>query len=578
MRVFIHDLYAPLNHKSALGDDLGRPGVASWVPPFDQRRLAAYRILAAYRDNVARQYLPSTLPDDAIDKYREYGHAGLLVQSARAACLGDEQTLTVVGSDAEGDTAEGETPTVPVAAAALSWLQQWARKERLSLRLQEAEEDAVCLGDAVYTLGWDVEKKRPRLRIYDPGFYFPVLTGDQDADEFPGRHHIAWETELDDGTVELHRLTWSLGPIRPLTDPAAAFDEIPSPAFDPGTGRPVLRNGDRVDTEGRIVRDYAWNTTPSRTTCYFTHAVWRLRDVTGNLFNLDPATARYPIGPDGQPQRDIDLKLDFVPVVHVPNDAAGRRHFGRSILLMVAQVLDDLSGADTDLQESSALVGSATMVTKGGPAGDLDVGPGSRLDLPVGADASYLDTSRNLDALLKYKGSLEKTLSVNSRLSDALLGRVDASNAVAALAITLSFGPTENLVREMRLSRAEKYPLLLKFALRMAQAAGQLAAGATPDASIEFGPFLPADRAQAVEQVTKALAENAMSRSTAVHVLMAAGFPIEDAQSEVERIGHEDFTGASELLDALGDEQAVADYLGRKLPGAAAAGGGGEGS
>lgn len=548
MRPFVHDRYAPLSHKAAMGTaGVGRPGGPTWVPDDDRRRLMAYQLLAAYRDNVMRHYLPDGLSEDAVAKYREYGHAGRIVVAARSSLLGDEQTLAV---PALGDATDAPTAEQTAAQKALDWLRSWALKERLWLKMALAEQDAVGLGDAVYVLRWDALKKRPRLTQYDPGFYFPDL-GSLDDDEFPRRVHLAWEEERYDGKTDLHRLTFELGRIRPALDPDREFGTVQY-LYDE-QGRPVPQDGDSVDADGYLVRTYAWDTQPSRETCHFTHAVWDLGAVRGSVYDLDLSTARYETNRAGELLRQRDLRIDFLPVVHEPNTPSGAEHFGQSVLMLVAQILDDLAYTDTDLAESGALVGSATMVTKGGPAGDLAAGPGARLDLPPGASAEYLDTSRNLDALLKLDEHLKDTLSENSRVSKVSLGRVDASNAPSGLALALSFSPEEGLVREMRQVRDEKYPLLLRMVLRFAQSAGQLEKGPTPEAVVQFGSFRPSDQAEAVEQVARGLETGAISTRTGVLILQRAGLPIEDAEKEIQRIGR-DQAGKVEQLLQLGPE------------------------
>ncbi len=550
MRPFVHDRYAPLSHKSAMGTTgLGRPGGPSWVPDDDRRRLMAYQLLAAYRDNVMRHYLPDNFTEDAVLKYREYGHAGRIVVAARSSLLGDEQTLAapILGRDVDADTAEQTAAT-----KALDWLREWADKERLWLKMALVEQDAVGIGDGVYVMRWDSTKQRPRLKKYDPGFYFPDLDSlDEEGDEFPRTVHMAWEEQTSNGRIDLHRLTWRLGLIRPQLDPDREFGTVQY-LYDE-QGRPVPQDGDRLDADGFLTRQYAWDTRPSRQTCHFTHAVWDLSKVRGTLYDLDPDTARYVSNSDGELLRERDLRIDFVPVVHVPNTPSGEEHFGQSVLMLIAQVLDDLAYTDTDLAESGALVGSATLVTKGGPPGDLQAGPGPRLDLPVGGSAEYLDTSRNLDALIKLSEVLKDTLSENSRVSKVSLGRVDASDAPSGIALALSFSPEEGLIRELRQVRDEKYPLLLRFALRFAQGAGLLEKGPTPLVTVQFGSFLPADQAQAVEQVSSSLEAGAMSTHTAVVTLQRAGFPIVDAEKEVERIRRDQAEQIATLLD-LGPE------------------------
>src|SRR3954451_6002625 len=99
MRAFVHDLWAPLNHRDAMGDGISRPpNVDTWIPDDEARRVAAYLVLAAYRDNCSRYHMPDILwqrPMQTIladgtsmqveagkapaEKYREYGDPGLLI-------------------------------------------------------------------------------------------------------------------------------------------------------------------------------------------------------------------------------------------------------------------------------------------------------------------------------------------------------------------------------------------------------------------------------------------------------------------------------------------------------------------
>lgn len=177
MRPHIHDTWAPLAYVPELdvSENSRPPGSHTWVDNYDARRLAAYRILAAYADNIRRFYLPDHTWDSRVEnvdglirvhraeasQYREYGDPALIVDTARALILGDDQSV-------EFPDAEDDEPT-----DLEKWVLDWARKERLTQKLLQGEANSVGLGDGVYVLGADPEKRRPRLRVYDPGFYFP---------------------------------------------------------------------------------------------------------------------------------------------------------------------------------------------------------------------------------------------------------------------------------------------------------------------------------------------------------------------------------------------------------------------
>src|SRR5436190_2052531 len=70
------DLWAPLSHKAAFDRPQGY--APTWVDQSSWRRLAAYCVLKAYCENVARDYL-RTEDEDEKAAHREYGDADLIV-------------------------------------------------------------------------------------------------------------------------------------------------------------------------------------------------------------------------------------------------------------------------------------------------------------------------------------------------------------------------------------------------------------------------------------------------------------------------------------------------------------------
>lgn len=551
----LFDAWTPMSFKRALGAKK-QPGnswaAPTWVGGHD-RRLTAYKVLQAYQDNSARVFL-STTDQTAIETHREYGDAALIVNQIVAAVLGEGQEIVVPGADDDKPDQE--------AVALQEWLRDWAEDERLALKLLETERNAVGLGDGVYVLGWDKAKGRPRLRVFDPGFYFPVLN-DSNEDDYPPKVHLAWELESDKpGQRKIRRITWELGPIGPAS--------VPGLLGRLTGGAPVPLDGDTLAEDGTITRQYPWNDKPSTTTCYMTDAVWTLDMAATDIDDLTGGTAQYAVDDDGEVNLR-DLQIDFIPVIHEPNTVAIQNHYGRSSLATILQVLDDLSNADTDLQAASATTGKPVIALSGATFGDRrpTYKPGEVLEVGDGR-MDVLDTSRALDALIKYVEFLMSRMSVNSRVPEAVLGRVKPSEVPSGLALALGFGPLSSMIDEMRLVRDEKYPLLLKFVWRMAMAgqAENVPAKWVPGTKLELGSFLPQDQAAAVEAVTKLLTSKppAISLETAVQILMGAGLPIEDAAEEVQRIQSRDFAGADELLTATGDEDAVFEYLGRDKP------------
>lgn len=567
----VFDAWTPMAFKRQMGSRSATSGAGAgfappdWVGPEHHRRLMAYAILRAYQDNAAREFMLSQDRVD-IDERREYGEAALVVNTVLGALLGEDQTIATDGAeDADGDDS---TPEAEAALQLQEWLSQWAEDERLGLKMIETERRAIGLGDGVYTLGWSPAKGRPRLRVWDPAFYYPVL-GDGNEDDFPERVHIAWELpeeESPPGKTQVRRITWELGRIAPANQLgliAGLFRD------------PELHDGDSVDEFGTITRVYPWNDEPSAVTCYLTDATWTLDRASKTIDDLTPGTAEYAFDEEGEINRR-DLMIDFLPVVHVPNTVSLIEHYGRSVLGTVLQILDDLASADTDLAAASATTGHPVLALSGAHAEKDSQGrskmtyrPGEILESGDGK-LDVLDTSKSLDALIKYIEFLLKRLSVNSRVAESLLGRVKPSEVPSGVALALSFGPTEQLVKEMRLVRDEKYPLLLKFAHRLALAGGADEVPAEwAHTRVEMGSFLPQDKAEAVDLVTKLLAVKphpAISLETAIAMLVEAGFPIRDALAEVERIQSRDFEGAGALLDATGDAALAYEYLGRTPP------------
>ncbi len=187
MRDYVQDQWAPLAHIPELGQNVRPVGAPTWIDDYDTRRLLAYRVLSAYREDTRRYWLPDTMwtgyvrrrgedfviGDPQAANYREYGDAGLLVDTARALLLGDDQTIGYPDGGPD---------------AVRTWLDDWFVKERVTQKLLEGEENSIGDADGVYVLGWSRAKARPRLRVFDPGFYFPdteiVVEGWED-DEFP---------------------------------------------------------------------------------------------------------------------------------------------------------------------------------------------------------------------------------------------------------------------------------------------------------------------------------------------------------------------------------------------------------
>ncbi|MGV9272306.1 hypothetical protein [Streptomyces griseosporeus] len=531
LRQLVVDAWSWLNYKPVM-PEAGRPGsrafpelAKTWVPPHEWRRLAAYKVLASYDNNQAGQLAAAGGDAGALER-RELGDAAKLVDTALGYLLGSEQKITVEG--AEHADAETSIPGAVEAAAVQERLRKWADKELLTFRIQQAERAAVLLGDSVMVLGWNPDKQRPTLRIYDPGFFFPQW--DDDDEDFPSRVHLAWELPADDDAglkARVRRVTYELGPI------AGGSED------DRGAG----------STPG--MRTYPWEPGwASNVTCYLTDAEWLLEDLKNGetLDQLPMDKAAYRMRPDGTELNRLDLMIDFVPVVHIANTIPdGGEHWGRSILARVLQALDELAATDSDSSAASATTGTP-IIGLAGARLPVDRATGKPQEVQVKAGAVWqlgetgrmdaLDTSPQLAELRARVDHLLERIAANSGVTAAGLGTLDATEVPSGYALKLALGPLDALVGMMRLAREHKYRLLFKMVQRLYQA-GQAegwAAGETLPARLAWAPHTPTDRAAVLEEVVTAYGAGVLSLETAVTMLLEAGYPIKDASQEVARI------------------------------------------
>ncbi|OIJ97753.1 hypothetical protein BIV25_13170 [Streptomyces sp. MUSC 14] len=523
LRQFVIDAWSWLNYKPVMAD-ASRPSsrafpelAASWLPPHEMRRLAAYKVLASYDNNQAGQ-LAAAAGDDAALERRELGDAANLVDTALGYLLGSDQEIAVAGAEhADEDSPE---PGATEAAAVQERLRQWAGKELLTLRVQQAERTAVLLGDSVYVLAWSPDKQRPTLRVYDPGFYFPQWDDDQDQD-FPTRVHLAWELpENEDAGLKarVRRVTYELG---------------------------------LISEDGGATRTYPWE--PGRVTnvtCYLTDAEWLLEDLKRGetLDRLPMDKAAFRVRSDGTELNRLDLMIDFLPVIHVTNTIPeGGEHWGRSALARVLQSLDELAATDSDSSAASATTGTPIIGLAGarlpvnrttGQPEKLKVEAGAVWQLGDSGRMDALDTSPQLAELRARVEHLLDRIAANSRITAAGLGTLDASEVPSGYAFQLALAPLDALVGSMRLAREHKYRLLLKFVQRLYQAgrAQGWPGGESFPARLAWAPHTPTDRAAVLDEVVTAYGAGVMSLETAVQMLLDAGYPVEDASQEVARI------------------------------------------
>jgi hypothetical protein len=584
LRELLIDAWSWLNYKSAMADPSRVGHYAfpelnnSWVPAEDLRRLAAYKVLAAYDSNQAGQFAAVTGDHQGMER-RELGDPSKLIDTTLGYLLGAEQTIVVPGAE----HADQGTPNadVLVAADVQERLRTWADKELLPLRIQQAERCAVRCGDGVYTLAWEPSKRRALLRTYDPGFYFPEWDeGEQDSAEYPSRVHFAWELPADRVRglkARLRRITYELGPVGVATVPGRTDDGRAIREVVVGAdGDPVLTVGDTLDAvTGTVTRVYPWAPgKPSSTTCYLTDAEWLLEDLgrAHDVFSLPTDRAAYRVRSDGQVLDRLDLMVDFIPVVHIPNTIPDvGEHWGKSTLATVLQLLDELAATDTDSASASATTGTP-IVALAGARLPIDRSTGQPLPVRVEAGTVWqlsdtgrmdtLDTSAQLAELRQRIDHLLDRLASNTRLTTAGLGTLDVAKVPSGYALQLALGPLDSLVGAMRQARNHKYQLLLRMVQRLHQAGQEWPAGGSLPARLVWGAHTPTDRTTVLNDVTAGYEAGVFSLETAVRMLQEAGYPIEDVAEEIERIQKRAFDQAARLADATGDNTAVRGYLG----------------
>jgi hypothetical protein len=539
------DLYSAYDYKPAFRDLQVGPA-PTWVDKHNERRLRAYTLLASYLENSARSYLVN---DKDPDGRREYGDPSLIVDNLVDAVLGEGARIMVDNASLSDDNENQDD----YADTVQEFFDRWVEADNFHMTAMEVESDSVGLGDGVYVVSWDSNRGRATVTCYDPGFYFPVLDPSSYDDQYPSKVHIAWEYETFD-----NRLRNPQRFIRRITYEVVDLADVP----------------DGVDTTPRA---YPWRSRPSTKVCLKSDGVWSYEGVgSRDLLDLNDAKAVWQVNSDNQTVYKLDIGVDFVPVVHLPNTISRKEHFGRSALQKILQIIDDLQSADTDLLKTSRTTGSPPLGSKSpvttNEEGEVQTyGPGQIIE----GEITVIDTSKNLDALTEYIDFLLKRLSTNVRMPESVLGKLRPSEVPSGIALALSFGPLRSLVRRMRLVRQEKYPLLLQFVHRFSMLDEAHADLRPPRERIDdipiiryaFGQFLPSDTTVILTDITSLFREKIISRNTAIRLLIEeAGMNIREAQDEVDQIENEDFEGARVLGEALESPEAAAEYLGREIP------------
>lgn len=205
------------------------------------------------------------------------------------------------------DDAPAEFPT---------WLEDWAVKERLTQKLLEGEEPA------------HAARHRPRVLLPRPR---RCRVGRQGVP-----HDRARRVGVE-------------GRSRPSVDPP--------PDMDP---RPL---------EVPVATAYGET---RHTTCWSRPVDYDASDLDGRdvySFDLTKSEHRPLLTVDSNEDGWVNLDIDFIPVVHVPNDPSTQRTFRRSLLLRISMLLDDRSGNEADLVAAAQNTNHAVVTTGVGAGG-----------------------------------------------------------------------------------------------------------------------------------------------------------------------------------------------------------------
>lgn len=595
----IVDAWSFFSHKAGLdGETSPRWVTKNWLPETEVRRLTAYRVLASYMVNNARQVL-TDIPEDKRIEQREYGDPSLVVAKIVSGVLGED--VQVILPDMQRALADAPTlndrPTEPenpedeletflyestlemweeqkrqeienwVLARgelgrleeAKEWIDWWVDTEHVVAKITEAElEYAVPLGDSVYGLAYSTEKARPVLTLYPPDAYMPELEDDSD---FPSTVHLVWEEQphgsVDPETQLIRRITYTL--VSPEQDETLPWETVLAYQNEPPTKLCVM-----TDVTFDLAR----------------YSQQRWQSEGENVLGWDPSLGDVNVNEDGEELLNYPLGIDFIPIVHVPNTPSTVDHFGTSSLARVARLLDDIVATDTDVQRASALAGSPILGLKGAnvnPNEALDFYPGKVFALGPDGALDHVDMSASVDVLQRTLDALLERLAVNVQIPESMLGRMDDNQQFpSGTALRMSFQSFIQLIYTLRLARQQKFDMLLRFAQRLHVAnggtinthpEGHTLTGANQIVHAEFlfGDFIPADIETTTATVGTLLNAHGISRAVASRMLQDAGLPIEDVRQEVAAISKEDTEGAKNAADATGSEQVAAELLGVAL-------------
>jgi hypothetical protein len=305
--------------------------------------------------------------------------------------------------------------------------------------------------------------------------------------------------------------------------------------------------------------------------------VWSLDAVeAGGIPDLSDNAAEWEQDDQG-PVRNRDLLIDFIPVYHCPNTPAARTHFGVSCLGVIAQVLDDLGQADTDLMETARLVSmpaialsGALMPTTtdahGNESKALRTAPGEVFELGETGQMTVLELHQGLATMMDFRDGLRDRALVNAHVTKTLVGWTASDSAPSGIALLIDAAPFAQVIGTLRMTREPTDRSMLAGVQKLGMISGVLEPGPVAPARVAYGNFLPLDKSSVVTQVIQLVEAKVIAKITGIQMLMAAGFPIEDARAELEAVNLEDVDRAAAIADATGSDAEGAKALGLQPP------------
>lgn len=501
------------------------PESLEWVPPEHLDRLRQYDLFRAVAEN---RVGPLLKEKDDREKWRTYGDYGLIVDTARDAVVGDAIGIDVPGSE------DDETPG---AKDRQHLLDEWARRERWASKVYRAETEAAEVGDAVYELRPDGH--RLRLQVHEPETFFPVW---EDGEGSFSTAYLAWE-EPNNGQY------------------------LPEPPV--GEALRTLRDRDGavvlyLRTYELIKRPDGLGSDDERDQVATVTAGWyALKDDDAAAAGFTRMSSLgFELQEGGEPFENFDTGFDEIPVFYVPNREIAGQPWGAPEGDRVLQVLMDLGQDHTDLRENTlhcafpVMYDELTPVAAGPRTGAAAARPSTKSEEKYKAGTIYngrklgvVDLSAGNKVLLEHEGFLVEKAMRNTRTSEVMAGLADLGDVPSGYAMLIALIPTIAKTLPKRVIRRDKMGMMLKHVLRWHRRYGDpdtFFDGGWPgeiwtsdEAYPSFGSMLPVNRDEVVGHVTTTLTAEAISTTTAVAMLQAAGFPIDDAQKEVERIEEE---------------------------------------